>query len=121
MGASQSSISPATNTPGKRRSMKRPSSSASATPPATRCVRPRATPALLEAAGAAGLLRGDTTAALREAHAVLADAGLHCTLDRRPRLMPETAGIAAARATVSGAVQAAGIDFGTGAPRGVAD
>ena len=84
-------------------------------------LRPRATPALLEAAGAAGLLRGDTTAALREAHAVLADAGLHCTLDRRPRLMPETAGIAAARATVSGAVRAAGIDFGTGAPRGVAD
>ncbi len=75
---------------------------------------PRATPELLDAARACGLLADGAAAALREAHAALVDAGLRCTLDRRPRLTPETAAIGAARALVRNATRAAGLDFGGG-------
>jgi glutamate-ammonia-ligase adenylyltransferase len=48
-------------------------------------LRPRATAALLGAAQAAHCLAAGSAAALLQAHAVLLDAGLRCTLDRRPR------------------------------------
>jgi glutamate-ammonia-ligase adenylyltransferase len=46
---------------------------------------------------------------LRNAHAVLLDAGLRCTLDRRARLVPEDAAIAAARAAIVDAWRTAGL------------
>ena len=73
---------------------------------------PRATPALLDAAAAANLLKDETVEALRTAHAELVDAGLRCTLDRRPRLANETSEIAAAREAISAAVRAQGLAFG---------
>jgi glutamate-ammonia-ligase adenylyltransferase len=48
-------------------------------------LRPRATAALLGAAQAAHCLAAGSAAALLQAHAVLLDAGLRCTLDRRQR------------------------------------
>jgi glutamate-ammonia-ligase adenylyltransferase len=71
---------------------------------------PRDTPALLDAACAAGAIGVDACAALRAAHAVLLDAGLRCTLDRRARLVPEDEAIAAARASIREAWKAAGLD-----------
>jgi glutamate-ammonia-ligase adenylyltransferase len=70
---------------------------------------PRDTPALLDAACAAGAIGVDACAALRAAHAVLLDAGLRCTLDRRARLVPEDEAIAAARASIREAWKAAGL------------
>ncbi|RFP61917.1 bifunctional [glutamate--ammonia ligase]-adenylyl-L-tyrosine phosphorylase/[glutamate--ammonia-ligase] adenylyltransferase [Cognatiluteimonas weifangensis] len=80
--------------------------SAHAHPP---LLAPRATPGLLEALCAAGVVPQAGCTALRQAHATLLDAGLHCTLDRRPRLLPESAAIAAARAAIRAAWQAAGL------------
>ena len=48
---------------------------------------------------------------LRWAHATLLEAGLACTLDRRPRLAAQTEAIAAARAAITGAVARQGLDF----------
>ena len=73
---------------------------------------PRATPELLDAAQACGLLADDAAPVLRQAHAALVDAGLHCTLDRRPRLTPETDAIGEARAAIRNAARAAALDFG---------
>jgi glutamate-ammonia-ligase adenylyltransferase len=78
-------------------------------------LRPRATPGLLDAIGVAGLLSADEVGALCGAHAVLVDAGLRCTLDRRSRLMEETTEIARARGTVSAAADALGLSFGSAA------
>lgn len=73
---------------------------------------PRATPALLDAAHAAGSLDAATHAALRAAHALLLDTGLRCTLDRRPRRAPvaDTA-VAAARTAIGAALRAQGLAF----------
>ena len=71
---------------------------------------PRDTPGLLSALAAGGHLDAGTAAALLAAHAVLLDAGLRCTLDRRPRLAAETDAIAGARATIRAAVHAHGLD-----------
>jgi glutamate-ammonia-ligase adenylyltransferase len=70
---------------------------------------PRDTPALLDAACAAGALGREACGGLRAAHAVLLDAGLRCTLDRRMRLVPEDEAIAAARAAVRDAWKAIGL------------
>jgi glutamate-ammonia-ligase adenylyltransferase len=70
---------------------------------------PRDTPALLDAACAAGALGADACAGLRGAHAVLLDAGLRCTLDRRMRLVPEDEAIAAARAAIRDAWKVIGL------------
>ena len=70
---------------------------------------PRDTPGLLDAACAAGALAPGPCAGLRNAHAVLLDAGLRCTLDRRARLVPEDAAIAAARAAIVDAWRTAGL------------
>jgi glutamate-ammonia-ligase adenylyltransferase len=72
----------------------------------------RSTPALLEAASATGLLPADAVQSLRDAHAVLVDAGLRCTLDRRSRLAEETDEIAVARRAISDAVRMRGLAFG---------
>jgi glutamate-ammonia-ligase adenylyltransferase len=72
---------------------------------------PRDTPALLAALAAAGSLPQASHSALVEAHATLLDAGLRCTLDRRPRITPETDAIASARIAVRGACTDAGLGF----------
>ncbi len=72
----------------------------------------RSTPALLEAASATGLLSADAVQSLRDAHAVLVDAGLRCTLDRRSRLAEETDEVAVARRAISDAVRMRGLAFG---------
>jgi glutamate-ammonia-ligase adenylyltransferase len=71
---------------------------------------PRATPALLDALGMHAVLDRETSGALRSAHAVLLDAGLRCTLDRRPRLVAETQAIADARAVIRAAFHANELD-----------
>ena len=70
---------------------------------------PRATPALLAACVAGGQLDPAQGQALEAAHAALLEAGLRCTLDRRPRRVPEDAAIAAARASIRAALAAAGL------------
>lgn len=65
---------------------------------------PRATPALLDAAQVAGSITPEGRASLLAAHASLLDAGMRCTLDRRPRRVPADAPIEAARATIRQAV-----------------
>jgi glutamate-ammonia-ligase adenylyltransferase len=71
----------------------------------------RDTPGLLDAACAGGALDATTCAELRVAHATLLDAGLHCTLDRRPRIVVETDAIAAARAAIRAAARSVGLMF----------
>jgi len=68
---------------------------------------PRDTPGLLCTLGEAGSL--SNVDALREAHAVLLDAGLRCTLDGRKRLLPWAEVPETARAAISTAVQEAGL------------
>jgi glutamate-ammonia-ligase adenylyltransferase len=65
----------------------------------------RDTPGLLDAACTGGTLAPATCAALRSAHATLLDAGLRCTLDRRPRIVAETDAITAARMAIRSALQ----------------
>ena len=72
---------------------------------------PRDTGGLIDALEVDGGLAPDEAAALRGAHAVLLDAGLTCTLDRRPRLTAETTGLAQARAEIAAACRAHGLDF----------
>lgn len=61
---------------------------------------PRATPLLLETAGAEGLLDAATSTGLRAAHATLLELGLGCTLDRRTRIVAETPELDVARETI---------------------
>ncbi|MEO6364550.1 MAG: bifunctional [glutamate--ammonia ligase]-adenylyl-L-tyrosine phosphorylase/[glutamate--ammonia-ligase] adenylyltransferase [Luteimonas sp.] len=72
---------------------------------------PRDTAGLLEAARAAGGVDGDLARALRTAHAVLLAEGLACTLDRRPRLAPETDAVIDARRAIRDAVKRYGLAF----------
>ena len=74
-------------------------------------LRPRATPALLDAARDAGAIDASTHAALLAAHAVLLDAGMRCTLDRRPRRVPYDDVIERARAAIRDAARAQGLRF----------
>src|SRR5690606_39439632 len=78
------------------------------------CV-PRETPSLIDAPRATAWLPSDTAHALHAAHATLLDAGLHCTLDRRPRITTPTAEIEAACAVISAAAVAQGLPFEPGA------
>jgi glutamate-ammonia-ligase adenylyltransferase len=71
----------------------------------------RDTPGLLDAACVGGALDATTCTDLRVAHATLLDAGLRCTLDRRPRIVLETDAIAAARAAIREATGSAGLTF----------
>ena len=72
---------------------------------------PRATPVLLDVVRDAGTVDAQTHAALLAAHAGLLDAGMRCTLDRRPRRVPPDARIEAARAAIRDAVRAQGLRF----------
>ncbi len=71
---------------------------------------PRDTPGLLAAACAGGGLDATGCSVLHEAHAVLLDAGLRCTLDRRARLVAPDAALEAAREAVRAACAAEGLD-----------
>jgi glutamate-ammonia-ligase adenylyltransferase len=72
---------------------------------------PRATPQLLQAACGAGLLDAQGCDDLVAAHAALLEAGLRCTLDRRPRITAETPEISAAREAIARACVANGLAF----------
>lgn len=72
---------------------------------------PRDTPGLIAASRAAGLLDEAGASALLDAHALLLSLGLGCTLDRRPRLVPDDAALAPARAAIRDAARSAGLDF----------
>ena len=74
---------------------------------------PRDTPGLLEAVHAVGSIDSDIATALGMAHATLLADGLGCTLDRRPRLAPETETIAKARETIRAVTKQHGLDFVT--------
>ena len=63
-------------------------------------LQPRATRPLLEAMAAAAVLPEEVAAGLGRAHAALVAAGLDCTLDRRPRLVPHDPALDAARAPI---------------------
>ena len=71
----------------------------------------RDTPGLLGALCKADAFDAATCDALLVAHKVLLDAGLRCTLDRRPRITAETGAIASARATIRSACNAQGLMF----------
>ena len=49
--------------------------------------------------------------ALLAAHAALVEAGLGCTLDRRPRLVPDDGALDPQRAQVAAAIAAHGLVF----------
>lgn len=74
-------------------------------------LEPRDTPGIVAALAACGWLAQDDAQALGAAHASLVEAGLGCTLDRRPRLLAGDAPVAAARAAITGAVRGHGLDF----------
>ena len=57
------------------------------------------------------LILEGTADVLASAHGVLLDAGLRCTLDRRPRRVPVDAAIATARESIGAAVRASGLAF----------
>jgi [glutamine synthetase] adenylyltransferase / [glutamine synthetase]-adenylyl-L-tyrosine phosphorylase len=72
---------------------------------------PRATPQLLRSVCEAGLLDMQQCDDLVAAHAALLDAGLRCTLDRRPRITAETQEISTARKAIARACIASGLSF----------
>lgn len=72
---------------------------------------PRASPAILDALHAEGLLDANQCAALQVSHATLLDAGMRCTLDRRPRRVARDERIALAREAIRDAVRAQGLRF----------
>lgn len=72
---------------------------------------PRNTASLIAALRATGRIDEVTAQALLQAHSVFLEDGLACTLDRRPRLVPESASIAVARADVRAVLAAHDLDF----------
>ncbi|MEJ1098367.1 MULTISPECIES: bifunctional [glutamate--ammonia ligase]-adenylyl-L-tyrosine phosphorylase/[glutamate--ammonia-ligase] adenylyltransferase [unclassified Pseudoxanthomonas] len=74
---------------------------------------PRNTGSLITALHAGGCIDAPTAHALAEAHAVFLAEGLTCTLDRRPRLVPESDAIAAARLAVRTALHSHDLEFGS--------
>ena len=74
-------------------------------------LRRRDSPGLIDALAGCGQLQADEAAALHQAHATLLEAGLACTLDRRPRLTAETAAIEQARTAIGQAVARQGLEF----------
>ncbi|PRH81462.1 bifunctional [glutamate--ammonia ligase]-adenylyl-L-tyrosine phosphorylase/[glutamate--ammonia-ligase] adenylyltransferase [Arenimonas caeni] len=75
---------------------------------------PRDTPSLLRALDSVGVLPAGQLQPLLDAHALMLDLGLDCTLDQRPRIVPPDEALDAARATIRGACSAHGLDFGSG-------
>ena len=76
--------------------------------------QPRATPALIDALAGIDWLPANTAQALHAAHATLLDAGLHCTLDRRPRMAAPTEEIETACAAITAVANAKGLPFEPG-------
>ena len=72
---------------------------------------PRASPVILDALHDAGLLDASTRATLQTAHATLLDAGLRCTLDRRPRRVERDERIDLACEAIRVVVRAQGLRF----------
>ncbi|WP_101927531.1 MULTISPECIES: bifunctional [glutamate--ammonia ligase]-adenylyl-L-tyrosine phosphorylase/[glutamate--ammonia-ligase] adenylyltransferase [Luteimonas] len=73
-------------------------------------LEPRATPGLLAAARNAALLTADDGDALLAAHATLLGLGLQCTLDRRARVVPDSAALLEdARAAILAGARAVGL------------
>jgi glutamate-ammonia-ligase adenylyltransferase len=72
----------------------------------------RATPESIQALAAHGVFDPAQASALRAAHALLLRRALDCTLDGRPRLAIEDAGIANARDAIRAACRAHGLEFG---------
>ncbi|WP_372392072.1 bifunctional [glutamate--ammonia ligase]-adenylyl-L-tyrosine phosphorylase/[glutamate--ammonia-ligase] adenylyltransferase [Xanthomonas sp. NCPPB 3582] len=72
------------------------------------------TPALIDALVQAQWLPGTAAQALHDAHATLVEAGLACTLDRRPRLIAPTPAIQHARSSIFNAARAQGLEFPIG-------
>ncbi|WP_206862188.1 bifunctional [glutamate--ammonia ligase]-adenylyl-L-tyrosine phosphorylase/[glutamate--ammonia-ligase] adenylyltransferase [Lysobacter changpingensis] len=71
----------------------------------------RNTRELIGVIGEGGWLGADEIDALTQAHGRLVDAGLACTLDRRPRRLPIDDGIASAREAIIAATHAHGLVF----------
>ncbi|ADV26280.1 (Glutamate--ammonia-ligase) adenylyltransferase [Pseudoxanthomonas suwonensis 11-1] len=74
-------------------------------------LEPRDTPRLLATLASEGVLDTDMVESLRQAHSALVEAGLGCTLDRRPRLVASDEALDAQRARVTAAVAAQGLVF----------
>ncbi|NIK40331.1 glutamate-ammonia-ligase adenylyltransferase [Xanthomonas arboricola] len=73
-----------------------------------------ATPALIDALVQVQWLPAESAAALHQAHATLVEAGLSCTLDRRPRLIAPTPAIQQARHSIFTTAHAQGLAFPVG-------
>ncbi|PPU48122.1 bifunctional glutamine synthetase adenylyltransferase/deadenyltransferase [Xanthomonas arboricola] len=73
-----------------------------------------ATPALIDALVQVQWLPAERAAPLHQAHATLVEAGLSCTLDRRPRLIPPTPAIEQARHSIFTTAHAQGLEFPLG-------
>ncbi|WP_372381183.1 bifunctional [glutamate--ammonia ligase]-adenylyl-L-tyrosine phosphorylase/[glutamate--ammonia-ligase] adenylyltransferase [Xanthomonas sp. NCPPB 1754] len=72
------------------------------------------TPALIDALARTHWLPDESGAPLHQAHATLVDAGLSCTLDRRPRLLAPTPAIQQARGIIFNAARGQGLTFPLG-------
>jgi len=77
----------------------------------------RNTRELIVATGQSGWLDEAEVEALTQAHATFVEAGLACTLDRRPRRLPINNAIAAAREAITGATHRHGLVFDQDASR----
>lgn len=75
---------------------------------------PRNTQGMIVAMRETGIFSNDTAQALAQAHSTFVAEGLACTLDRRPRLVPENDAIASARVSVRAAAHAFGLAFDSG-------
>ncbi|WAW90739.1 bifunctional [glutamate--ammonia ligase]-adenylyl-L-tyrosine phosphorylase/[glutamate--ammonia-ligase] adenylyltransferase [Xanthomonas citri pv. malvacearum] len=72
------------------------------------------TPALIDALARTHWLPDESAAPLHQAHATLVDAGLSCTLDRRPRLIAPMPAIQQARGIIFNAARGQGLTFPLG-------
>jgi [glutamine synthetase] adenylyltransferase / [glutamine synthetase]-adenylyl-L-tyrosine phosphorylase len=79
-------------------------------------LEPRDTQGLIDALRAAGTLDETQAQSLLRVHGYFVGEGLSCTLDRRPRLLPESEALAARRLVVSAAARAQGLVFDNEAP-----
>lgn len=72
---------------------------------------PRDTQGSIDALRATGTLDETQSQSLLRVHGYFVSEGLNCTLDRRPRLLPESEAILSARAVVRAAVSQHGLEF----------
>lgn len=74
-------------------------------------LRPRDTQGLIDALRTAGTLEEAQSQSLLRVHGYFVFEGLNCTLDRRPRLLPESESLAVTRLVVNAAARAQGLVF----------